>query len=251
MNHLEAVSLLAVEDDPIQQASLGLTLQEMGYPCVGMEKSGEKALHTFRSEQPDIVLLDIQLKGKMDGIQLGQEINDIRPTPLIYLTSFDDDETYRRARHTLPVAYLIKPVKPASLQSSMEWALRSLVDPKEEIEEKQAWKEDILLNDSIFVKIGDRLKRIRCQDIRWIETSGNRYCKIVTYDREAHVRASLLSISEKLAHLPLVRIHRSYLINLDKIEGIHETHQTVDLGDVELPLGDAYKQDFFRRINRI
>jgi DNA-binding LytR/AlgR family response regulator len=244
------VSVLAVEDDPIQQASLSLTLEEMGYACAGLASAADEALAQFQATDPDVVLLDIHLKGETDGIELGHQINRIRPTPLVYLTSFADDATFARARMTRPAAYLIKPVQAPSLQSSLENALRQVAEPEAE-STAGAWESDLLLRDSLFVKIGERLQRLRCTDIQWVETAGNRYCRLVTAERAAHVRRSLTEIQEKLTPYPFLRVHRSYLINVDCLEAIYEGQQTLRVAGAEIPLGETYREAFFAHIRKL
>ncbi|MEM6261426.1 MAG: response regulator [Bacteroidota bacterium] len=244
------VSILAVEDDPIQQASLELTLDEMGYHCAGLAESAPKAIEQFKRTSPDLVLLDIHLKGQTDGISLGHQLNTIRPTPLIFLTSFEDVETYNRARLTHPAAYLVKPVKVPALQSCIEHALRQFERPEEKII-AAPWKDDVLFQESLFVKIGQRLVRIKCEDILWAETAGNRYAKLVTAEREAHVRRSLTEIQGKLKNFPFVRIHRSFLINMNFLASIRESDQTVQIAGHDLPIGETYRKGFMQRINRL
>jgi len=249
-SHFTPVRILAVEDDPIQQASLALTLEEMGYACAGMASAADEALKQFQATDPDLVLLDIHLKGETDGIELGHQLNRLRPTPLIYLTSYADDATFARARLTQPAAYLIKPVKAPSLQSSLESALRQVAEPEEE-NSAGPWQSDLLLRDSLFVKIGERLQRLRCADIQWVETAGNRYCRLVTAKRAAHVRRSLIEIQAKLAPHPFLRVHRSYLINVAFLEAIYEGEQTLRVAGAEIPLGETYREAFFEHIRRL
>lgn len=246
----DPVRILAVEDDPIQQASLALTLEEMGYACAGLASEADEALRQFQACDPDVVLLDIHLQGDTDGIALGHQLNRLRPTPLIYLTSYDDEATFARARLTQPAAYLIKPVKAPSLQTSLESALRQVAEPAAEAE-PTAWASDLLLRDSLFVKVGERLQRLRCADIQWVETAGNRYCRLVTAERAAHVRRSLTEIQEKLAPHPFLRVHRSYLINVAYLEVIYESQQTLRVAGAEIPLGETYREAFLAHIRRL
>lgn len=251
MNLLQNVGLMTVEDDPIQQETIAMVLDELGYDNLGMAESGDEGLALFHRTKPDVVLLDIHLKGEMDGIAVGEYIGKQSQTPLIYLTAFEDQATFQRARLTYPAAYLIKPIHPPSLQHSIEMAIRYADRPKLDQGAPPAWEDDILLSGSIFIKIGQKLMRIRCTEILWVETAGNRYCKLLTSQRTAHVRRTLVEVQTKLNHPAFFRIHRSYLINLQHIEAIHEGEQTVQIGGHHIPIGDTYRASFMDRINRL
>ena len=189
MEMLKNIGLMSIEDDPVQQESIAMILDELGYDHLGTAESGEEGLKLFQDTKPDVVLLDIHLKGKMDGITLGQRIREDYQTPLIYFTAFDDEKTFKRAQATSPIAYLIKPIQPFSLQNSIETAIRYADQP--DLPASSSWDDDVLLKDSIFIKIGQKLMRMRCEDILFVETAGNRYCKLTATSRMAHSSASI------------------------------------------------------------
>ncbi|MEL6132064.1 MAG: LytTR family transcriptional regulator DNA-binding domain-containing protein [Bacteroidota bacterium] len=244
----ELIKVFAVEDDFIHQENLRITLDELGYELVGLEEKAEKVVGKVKETKPDIVLLDINLAGRQTGIELGYELNQNAPTPIIYVTSYADQEIFQKASLTHPYAYLIKPVEALSLQSSIELALQHTLQPEEP---HTQWESDMLFRNSFFVKIGNKLVKIRPEEVKWIEVSGNRYCKIVTEQREAHIRATLNEVQEKLAPSPFVRVHRSFLINPEYLTAIHEANQTLMIDDQEIPLGKTYKEALFDRLRRL
>ena len=243
----ESIRIFAVEDDFIHQENLRITLDELGYDLVGLEDRAEHVVGKVKKIKPDIVLLDINLAGRQTGIELGYELNKNFPTPIIYVTSYADQEIYQKASMTHPNAYLIKPVEALSLQSSIELALQHTVQPDDS---HTQWESDLLFRNSFFVKIGNKLVKIKPEEVRWIEVSGNRYCKIVTDQREAHIRATLNEVQEKLAPSPFVRVHRSYLINPEYLTAIHEANQTLMIEEQEIPLGKTYKEALLDRLRR-
>lgn len=246
---MDSIRIFAVEDDLIHQENLRLTLDELGYELIGLEASAEAAIKQLPMKKPDLYLLDIQLEGEQSGIQLAHQINTHWPSPIIYVTSFQDSQTYRRAQKTRPFAYLPKPLNPISLQSSIESALQHYV--YEEAEAVKSWEDDVLLHDYFFVKVGKKLLKFAAKEVRWIEVSGNRYCRIVSLEREAHVRASLAEVQTKLAPHPLLRVHRSYLINPHYIEAIHEAEQWVLVEGKQIPIGKTYREAFMQQIKRL
>ncbi|MEM7373993.1 MAG: response regulator [Bacteroidota bacterium] len=246
---MTSVRIFAVEDDLIHQENLRMTLDELGYELIGLESSAESALKRLPALKPDLFILDIQLSGKQDGIDLAHQINASWPSPIIYVTSFQDAQTYHRAQTTQPFAYLSKPLNPISLQSSIESALQHYAYQEET--KPSVWGSDVFLHGSFFVKVGKKLIKFTSSEVRWIEVSGNRYCKVVSGDRQAHVRASLTEVQQKLAPDPFLRVHRSYLINPHFIEAIHEAEQWVSVDGQQIPIGKTYREDFFRSIRRL
>src|SRR5262245_34435406 len=118
------LSVLIVEDDPIIGLDLKKALEGFGYSVSGPIISGEEAVTEAKKASPDLVLMDINLKGKMDGITAAMEIGKAKPTPVIFLTADTDEKTLQRAMLTIPYGYLIKPFDPFELRSTIEVAVR-------------------------------------------------------------------------------------------------------------------------------
>ena len=120
---MEKVNILIVEDEALIAESLSETLEDLGYEISGMAMRAKEALDIIAKEQPDIAILDINLKGKEDGIWLAEEIRKNYDFPYIFLTSYGNRSTVERAVKTKPNGYLIKPFKKADIFSAIEVAL--------------------------------------------------------------------------------------------------------------------------------
>lgn len=116
-------SVLIVEDDPLQAEVLKLRLVDCGYKIADIVSDGDMAVKQVQSLAPDIVLMDILLAGKMDGIEATQRIHEFCVIPVIYLTTCADDEFFMRAKVTEPYAYLLKPSTSREIQIAIEIAL--------------------------------------------------------------------------------------------------------------------------------
>jgi DNA-binding LytR/AlgR family response regulator len=243
------IRIFAVEDDLIQQENLQITLEELGYELVGLEERAEQVLPKLEKSDADLVLLDIQLAGKQDGIQLADRINKSGNYPIIFMTAFQDQQTYERARKTQPHAYLIKPVNNFSLQSSIESAYQQLI--LQEAQTPQSWATDVYFRNCFFTKIGNRLVKILPEEVLWVAVSGNHYCEVVTADRRAHVRATLTEMVGKLQAFPFVRVHRSYIVNATYIESINESDQTIRLAGEEIPIGKSFREGLMAFVRRL
>lgn len=115
--------VVIVEDEALVAEDLKYRLTELGYSVTGTAPSGEKALEKIDEEIPDLVLMDIQLKGEMDGIETAETIKNEYQIPVVYLTAYSDESFLNRAKVTEPFGYLLKPIETRNLQSTIEMAL--------------------------------------------------------------------------------------------------------------------------------
>jgi signal transduction histidine kinase/AmiR/NasT family two-component response regulator len=116
-------TVLIVEDESIVALDLKQRLQSLGYKVVAIASSGEEAIEQAANNQPDLVLMDIKLKGELDGVEAAQVIRARQGLPVIFLTAYADAETLDRAKHTRPYGYLIKPFEDKDLRTTVEIAL--------------------------------------------------------------------------------------------------------------------------------
>lgn len=115
--------ILIVEDELLVAEDIAFRLKSLGYLITDLVISGEDALRAIRKEQPDLILMDIMLKGGLDGIQTHELINKEYKIPLVYLTSYSDEKTFSRAKLTQPFGYIIKPFEERELHTVIEVAL--------------------------------------------------------------------------------------------------------------------------------
>ena len=115
--------ILIVEDERIIAEDLQKTLRRLGYKVTGIADSGNEALKIAADEIPDLVLMDIMLRGRLDGITVAQRLKDKFDVPSIYLTAYADKQILKRAKITAPYAYIIKPFDEKELHTNIEIAL--------------------------------------------------------------------------------------------------------------------------------
>jgi len=157
------IKIMIVEDEIIAAESEKRSLEELGYSVTSTVASGEKAIKKAEEDKPDLVLMDIELKGKMDGIEAAGIISSRFHIPSIFVTAYADDKILERAKITEPFGYIIKPFEKRELHSNIEMALYK---NKAEEERKKLIKE---LQDSLAkVKQLTGLLPIcaNCKDIR-------------------------------------------------------------------------------------
>ncbi|MBN2391898.1 MAG: response regulator [Anaerolineae bacterium] len=116
-------SILIVEDESVVALDIQNRLRVLGYSTVGIASRGEVAIQLAQQRHPALVLMDIRLKGEMDGIEAARQIRALCNIPVVYLTAFADEETLQRAKITGPFGYLIKPFEERDLHATIEMAL--------------------------------------------------------------------------------------------------------------------------------
>jgi DNA-binding response OmpR family regulator len=121
-------NILIVEDESIVAMELSSYLETLGLNVVFIAYSGYEALEAIEKFDIDLILMDIHLKGDIDGIECAKKIKKIKDIPLIYLTAYCDDETLERAILTKPSSYLIKPINRNELKVAVKIALKNLTN---------------------------------------------------------------------------------------------------------------------------
>lgn len=119
----KSANILVVEDEGIVALDIKMSLRRMGHHVIGTVDSGHDAIHMAVTQQPDLILMDIRLKGDIDGIEATQSIQQQFSIPIIYLTGQLDEITVKRAQTTKPAGYLSKPFTASELASLIQSAL--------------------------------------------------------------------------------------------------------------------------------
>jgi PAS domain S-box-containing protein len=120
---VEKARIMVVEDEAVISMEIQDRLTKMGHSICGTAASGEEAVSVATAKRPDLILMDVQLRGEVDGVQTAKQIRDLVEIPIIYLTAFADDRTVERAKLTQPFGYLIKPFSEKELYAAIEMAL--------------------------------------------------------------------------------------------------------------------------------
>jgi two-component system, cell cycle sensor histidine kinase and response regulator CckA len=116
-------NILVVEDQRVVARSIGEQLKQLGYGVAGLTASADEAVQLAEKLRPDLVLMDVRLDGRMDGIEAAARIRESLQLPVVYLTAYADEETLRRAKITEPFGYILKPFDERELRATIEMAL--------------------------------------------------------------------------------------------------------------------------------
>ena len=244
------VKILVVEDDDTNLLTLEAALFNLGYADWLHADSSEAALEIIKSNKPDVILMDISIKGNLDGIGFAKAIKHLG-VPVIFITGFDDAETHRKAKVVNPNAYLVKPFNNLTLETAIDAATRSFVETVSTTEENfESPPSDVILKDCIFIKNGTILQKVLFADILWIKSEGN-YSIIYTEQKKFAIRISLSRILERLPDVMFVRVHKRYSVQIALIDRIDTFYKELYIGKNNIPIGRTYKEQLLTFLNKI
>lgn len=243
-----AIKILVVEDEMIIGANLSMYLTDLGYEVAGLFASAEETLHFLRAYHADIALVDIHLKGSMDGIELAHILQEEFGMLVVFLTANSDDATFDRAKKAKPYAFLSKPLNNLDLRRALEVTVSHIDEKKKSVKSQLPQNQTEGLPDRIFVHHGDKRVKILLDDILYIQAERN-YCKIITTSKEYLLSMAMKSLEDELPLEQFQRIHRSHIVNLKYIDAISESY--VVIKEKKLLLSKSYQKQFMKRIKSI
>lgn len=237
--------ILIVEDEMLIAANISLDLTNLGYEVTGILPRAEEALNHINENKPDIILLDIQLRGKMDGIALAHKIKETKDIPIIFLTANSDEFHFARAKETKPHAFISKPFKKLDLQRAVELVESRVRELQKEAIESKGIE---ILEGFLFVRNHERMVKVAISDILYIEAERN-YCRIYSTSQEHILVMTLKEMEAKLPSYPFLRIHRSFIVNLTHIDEI--TSQNISIEGKTIPVSRSHREELLLRLRTI
>lgn len=243
----QPVKILVVEDEKIIAANISLQLTEMGQEVMGIISSGKDAFYHIQNNLPDIVLIDIQLKGRLDGIDTAKKMQEYKKDlAVIYLTANADDANFNRARQTHPYAFISKPYKKLDLQRSIELTISQLKNNSLSLPvDLKNTTSTYVLKDYLFIRHHESMIKVDMKNILFVEADRN-YCRIFSSQKEYLLVTSLKDIEKSLPQKHFFRLHRSYIINLTKIDEIAGTH--VVICKKAIPMAKGMRRELLKRL---
>lgn len=247
---VQPIQILIVEDEMIIAANISLQLTEMGYEVSGIIPRGEDALSHIKVNPPDIVLIDIQLKGELDGIKTAGKMQEVHSNlAIIYLTANADDANFNRAKATHPYAFISKPFKKLDLRRSIELTVNQLkYNITTPITGSKNENSTFVLKECLFIRHQETMVKVDIKAIRYIEADRN-YCRIFSTEKEYLLVTTLKDMDRKLPKKHFFRIHRSYIINLSRIDEIGGTY--VVIAKKAIPMSKGIRPELLKRLQTI
>ncbi len=245
------INILVTEDESIVRKDIERSLKKLGYNVVGSADTGEKAIELAIKLKPDLALMDIMLKGEMTGIEAAERIKREIDIPIIFLTAYADESTLAKAKVTEPHGYILKPFKEIDIHTSIEMAIHKHGKEREIKIEADFLRSLAKHKDNaeyLFVKHQSALVKLDVDEVLYVEALKD-YVIVKTSGEDYTIHSTMKDIEKKLPKRYFMRIHRSYIVNVDKIRMISSSGLMLDKGDKEIPVGGSYKDALSERIN--
>lgn len=248
-----SLKLIVIEDEYAIALDIETRLTKMGYNVLEIGDSFQQAIQLVSEHEPDLVVMDIHISGTQTGIDAAKVIQESFDIPVVFLTAHTDTSTFEKALGIKPFGYILKPFKSVQLKNAIELAI---VNHKEFKKKKmellllkdglQKLEEKTPESETIFVKDKGQLTSISIANIIRLEAMDN-YTVIYT-DKGKHVVGLFLKdVSERLSQKEFLRVHRSHVINISKIE--HIDGHLVFIQGKGVPVSKGYKPDLMKRLD--
>lgn len=250
---MKPVTVLIAEDDAVIAAGLESNLTQSGFFVAGKFSRGEELVQHVEQLKPDVILMDINLAGELDGIQTAEQVRQRSGAAVIYITDYHDEETVQRAQQTSPAQYITKPYKIHDVRIAISMAFhRASLNRKED--EPTATDPGPLqvMRDRIFIRENDLMQRVNLDELLWIKADGS-YCEVRTTQRKYILAVPMGAFHDKFDHPYLVRVHRSYVVNIDKVSAMKGNELYIVGADENetITISEKYKDDFDKLLRRI
>lgn len=233
--NINTLKIGIVDDDMLTAEALVTSLLEMGYNPLLPAHTFSSAKQLVNEKKPDFLILDINLNDTFDGIHLAEWLNKEHKIPFVFLSGNTDEGSLNRAKDTYPAGYLVKPYTAATLHSTIEMGIHAFENKKERHHPE---RNDSAIPEFLFVKKGQVFHKIPLKEIKYV-FSENVYLNIETTLGSFVVRSKLDDFLSKYGSSGIIRIHRSYAVNVAFLSGF--SHTEVMLNKQSLPLQKPYK----------
>lgn len=245
--------ILVVEDDPLYALDLKILIEELGYDLIDVVEDSDQVFDIINREEVDLILMDIKIKGKLNGIQVAEKIQKDKAIAVIFITSFDDRSLFEKAKDTNHHGYLVKPFNKITLESTIELAIVALKDDSKGIgnsQELTEWNADTILEDFVFIKRNSKLEKVEINQIEFIQSEGN-YCVISTERKKYALKMSLIKVKKMLDSHPFARVNKRHIVNMNLITSIDLSTNQINIDDISFAIGRTYKEGLLKRLKTL
>ncbi|GAB2626547.1 LytR/AlgR family response regulator transcription factor [Belliella aquatica] len=224
-------NVVLVEDERELALNIKELLGSLGFYVSAVFDNALGALEFVKLNKVDLLILDIMIKGEMDGISLAMEIKSRMDIPIVFITAYSENEIIKRVIDVSPDGYLLKPFTKESLKTTLLLSLSSY--------QKRTNKEIEIRSDEITIQIRDKgfISLIPASDILYAQADGL-YTKIITVKKTFMIRDILKDVEARLPSNIFLRVHKSYLVNKNAIDSFNG--KILQIQDIQIPIRRGY-----------
>lgn len=247
------LNILIVEDNLSFALELEMLLDEMNYNVMARVDNSAEALDIIFSQNPDLILMDIDIKGNLTGVEIGQKIKHLG-IPILYISSIQNEETFKAAEESNLIGYLIKPIAKFSLQTSVQLAIEkaySLKSQREKTTREPEPVENFLSKDRFFFKKAGTYHKVKIADIAYIKSDDN-YCQTTTIQNQTFMTRITINKFESLLPSGLfIRTHRQYIVQINQIDTINFQDGVLKINQKEIPVSRTKRKEMEALIRKM
>lgn len=226
-----SLKILILEHDYNFALKLQKQFHDWGYEVLDIINHTNTALSLLSTLKPDIVILNTQLPGKLTVMDLSKTLNDLALN-VICIANNSNRETYEKVTHSNTIGYLVKPFGVLTLKGILDFSF-PLINTK--------------IANCLYLSKGKERVKVGIYDIVWIKSDGN-YCELHTSEKTYIIKKSLSSLVDLLPVNDFLKIHKSYAVQLQKIEALSWHQHILKVGGAVLPIGRKFKKNLRSRI---
>ncbi len=241
---MDKLRILIVEDEPSFALEVEMLVNELGHSIAGVTGDGEEALALAKIKEPDLILMDINLEGDLNGVDIAEKLNYLE-IPVLFMTSEVSPDIYERAKNTCIAGYLVKPFDLLSLKSSIELSGDKIIPRKKQPANGK------VIKDSLLVRKATSLVKVPVKEITHAQSHGN-HSMLHTKSGEKHlVTISLTKLLHKLPEGDFMKVHKQYIIQLACIEELSAGAHEVRIGKKMIPVGRTFRHQLLNRFETL
>lgn len=228
------INCIIVDDEEMSRATIELFVSQTdSLNLIGLCSSAVEAANFLKNQEIDLIFLDIEMP-QMSGLEL---IKTLENSPKIILVTSKKDYAVEAFEYNV-VDYLVKPVD----YSRFLQAVNRVIAPGELIQNNSRQ------NDEIFIKSDSKIVKINFSSILYVEALAD--YAIIQLGKTRHIiHSTMKALEQKLPSNTFVRVHRSYIVNISKINSIEDMN--IVIGDANIPVGASYREKFMKKINML
>lgn len=235
------MKVLIVEDDAIYASALGAMIEEMGFQIAGITDESTEALRLVRATRPNLVLMDVCIRGDLDGVEVAEKLE--AEVPVIFITSMQGDETFERAKKNQPFAYVTKPVDRLALQRAIQ-----LVAYKQT--QKQGKTSSWVDDDLLYVKVEHHMQKVVISSIYYVQVN-QKQITLGLKDKQIDAKIAFKMISAKLNSHNFIKVHQSFMVNIHKIEKVDLDHNLIYMDAYKIPISRRNKKKLLAALDEL
>lgn len=244
-NENKDLSILVVEDELSFALELEILLREIGYSMLAVVDNSEDAMKAITAQQPDLILMDVDIRGRYSGVELAEQLAPLQ-LPILFITCYQDEVTYRRTQQVNALGYLVKPISKYTLITAIQSIISNLGTKRFIASQEETFVRD----NTLFFKRRNVYEKIQIDAIDYIKAYVDytmAFCATEQYILSITMRQFLNLLSNK----NFLRTHRSYIVNIDKVTAVSSSENKLWINNVIIPISRRLKKEVLAQIHLI